>query len=873
MLLDQAASDETSSFIVDLSDVSGDSNKDQEFYLIAVNASEADLGFSVQFSQTGTKSAKFSASDGSVDQVSNVARSAGHFRQNLRSYIRKKGGPGLTRVPRPAPDVLSDEDIGYQEEEFHVRSDFSDPNQYALVTAVLAALGDTVAIWVDTDQPIDFDLGCDGTVDIQHEFETYGFDNCDLQTIADIVDTNIVVNLRALFGEESDVNGDGRVTVLITPLLNDVTHTSEDEGDWVSIVEAYADPEVDLNDYDANENPGSDEQEIIYVFAPDPYGFYNSFNVVTVDEYTSMELAGRIALEMEGIISYNQHVLVRGAEPEDRWLDTAMGAVAADLTGFGAILFADAWDYLDASHLHALVTAADSTEDNTITIMNQGAQYLFARWLVDTYGSTLLSSLVQTTATGTDNVAAATGEDFGDLVTRWQVALLTTGVTNDEGAPLMDPEEWPQYADPVMIEAPIEAPDSPEAGTYYGANGYQMGIDIHGMNYYMEGGTTDSPEEVAALRVTLENTDRVTYVPGFDIYGYTVGNYSAQVFRLTDILYDETTLKIHTSDEGMTGALVRWNDPGEDRDYSIEQGIYSALDVNAVALPDIPEDGSAVYGLGELSSDAVTTAYDPTGEALVVYVSDTDRWRIDLSDRTRGEQVRLAIWLDRHYEDESGAIAPYDPWFAVVQESFVPTPDIGTITREVCQADEAVYFSYPSSVLEYLYYQVFLSDQPFAESMVGDDASEDAGNLCELYCGQDWVSPGTSATTTCQDDWDLDGITDQEEYKPTDFLEQVLVEQICTQNIMDLSTCYDEVDWDQVYTLYELIDTDNFDSDSVDEDELATLDRQNNTGGSADSLGEEAFLETILTGGESYLLIVGASGDTGTYELTIRQLE
>ena len=44
---------------------------------------------------------------------------------------------------------------------------------------------------------------------------------------------------------------------------------------------------------------------MIYVYAPDPYGHFNPFATVTVDEYTGMDLAGRIVQGMVELISYN----------------------------------------------------------------------------------------------------------------------------------------------------------------------------------------------------------------------------------------------------------------------------------------------------------------------------------------------------------------------------------------------------------------------------------------------------------------------------------------------------------------------------------------------------------------------------------------
>ena len=102
---------------------------------------------------------------------------------------------------------------------------------------------------------------------------------------------------------------------------------------------------------------------VIYVYAPDFYGHFNSFATVTVDEYTGMDLAGRIVQGMVELISYNQHVLVNRVDAEESWVTKGIAAVVADLVGFGAIYHDDAWDYMDAPHLAALTDGEEESAE------------------------------------------------------------------------------------------------------------------------------------------------------------------------------------------------------------------------------------------------------------------------------------------------------------------------------------------------------------------------------------------------------------------------------------------------------------------------------------------------------------------------------
>ena len=126
---------------------------------------------------------------------------------------------------------------------------------------------------------------------------------------------------------------------------------------------------------------------MIYVFAPDPYGYHNPYARTTIEDYTSVNLSSEIARAFYKLISYNQHVILNEGDEEDTWVSLGLGALAADLTGFGASNYTMAWNYLDAPHLSSLIDTEDSGAISTSTF---GGQYLFFRWLVDAYGDSIL---------------------------------------------------------------------------------------------------------------------------------------------------------------------------------------------------------------------------------------------------------------------------------------------------------------------------------------------------------------------------------------------------------------------------------------------------------------------------------------------------
>jgi hypothetical protein len=410
---------------------------------------------------------------------------------------------------------------------------------------------------------------------------------------------------------------------------------------------------------------------------------------------------------------------------------------------------------------------------------------------------------------------------------------------------------WALYTDPVILEEPTDPSKAGTPGVYYGANGYQMGLDLRGENYFMEGGTTDSPVENESRRVLLGGPDFSNCVPGYDCNGFIGGLFASQVMRLTGIQYDSTLLMLQTQSTGSSGmnftgkkseeatsalygVVVRWHDV-EEPDYAVEN-VYSPSDATAVDLPPLPESGLPIYGLGDISNSGYIGVFgDDDEETEIVY--DTDRWRLDLSEETPGELIEVAVWLDRRYEDMTGEIAPYDTWLAIAPEDWVPTPTVDEVNREQCSDDDAEAFAFPMTLIEYLFFQEILADAAYTTDGLDD------------YCGV------IVDDLTCASDWDQDSVPDSSEPAPVSFVDQVNV-RLCT---LGSEESYSPSDW--------------IDVDEIDEDDDPTRELAINCGGRSAESGEDSYLRTTLTGGESYLIVVGGNQDTGTYELTVRRLE
>ena len=835
---------------VDLTDASGDSNTDQDFYLVVVNTSEEEeeVGFALEY--------HLSAGEGNPPAKPNLPAAEDQTTTSNRTPLPKRektsftgtsnaeqvsSGASMLAGPVAPPTTYTSAHIGIARQDFKVRDSIDDENSYERTGAVLWAIGSSVSIWVDEAVAVDWDQNCDGTIDVPAATDAYGFDNCDLQEIADIVDYNIFPNLRAYFGDESDENGDGMVSVVITPVLNQMTRNTDEDSE-ITFVGSYADPTVDLTTFDPDQNPVSDEQEVIYVFAPDPYGFHNPYALTTIEDYTSVNLSSQIARAFYKLISYNQHVIINESDEEDTWVSLGLGALAADLTGFGASNYTMAWNYLDATHLNALTETEDS---GAISTSPYGAQYLFFRWLVDAYGDSVLSGLVQSSDIGVENIENVIGEGMEDLVLKWQIALMSASSTQGSGGLAVDGSTYPPYAPVSTITAPTT---NPTTGDLYGANGYQLSIDVGSDNVYMFGGT-DVPVENEDSRVRLAHTDFSTAVFGQDFYGYVTPGYGAQVIRMTDIPFDATQIEVRSPSSAYKVAVIRGDDaPTVNFARDV---LYSPTDVNNTVLPMLPTDGRPIYGIGEISVEGATVTIDVDGNQSSQTVYDTDRWLVDLSDFANGSTVRVVAWLDYRYEDVNGTVGLSDPWLSMVPRAYVPVPTVTGTQSGSCTDGET--FGYPFLLLEHLYSQVLLSPISYDEAELFSLEVEDtASGSAEVFdpCG---TPEGT--VTTCDEDWDRDGVLDVNEPTPSTFLGQMQVMQ-CTLAGNDPSG-------------FVPVGTEILDVDQTDDDDAVSLDRKLNLGGVSVEEEEGAYLDLELTGGQQYILIVGSEG-TGPYELTVQ---
>ena len=275
------------------------------------------------------------------------------------------------------------------------------------ITAQLRHISHRLLVFVDEDSP------------------PAGFTDSDLVDLATEFDDFAYPTVTRAFGQESDVDGNGRVVLLLTPGVNRLT-APEYEGFVGGFFFG-----LDL----LKGRTGSNEAEIIYGLVPDPTGREGP----VLSRALVMEtLPPVLAHEFQHMIHFNQRILVGGASSQEAlWLSEALAQMAEDLVGMA---FAQAgrshraylyqvgnWGrarrfLLNPSQVSVLASLPPGT------LAERGAGWLLLKQLSGQGGQEkLLERVTASTLTGVANLTTAVGRSWESLMADWTGALYLDG--------------------------------------------------------------------------------------------------------------------------------------------------------------------------------------------------------------------------------------------------------------------------------------------------------------------------------------------------------------------------------------------------------------------------------------------------------------
>ncbi|HEX7118151.1 MAG TPA: IPT/TIG domain-containing protein [Longimicrobiales bacterium] len=262
-----------------------------------------------------------------------------------------------------------------------------------------------------------------------------GFVEGDFETFAALFDDPIYTTDIAAFGEPSDVDGNGRIIILFTPIVNELTERGSDAGFIAGFF--YG---IDL--YSRETYAHSNEAEVFYSMVPDPNGVHG-------DPRSRDLVLGTVppvlAHEFQHMIHFEQRRR-RNAPQDSLWISEALAHMAEDLVAAeferrGDAAQADNFrrDNIERAGEYLRSPYGVSLTDvyGVGSLAERGGQWLFLKYLAGHFGGVeLLRDLTQTALGGVANVEAATGVAWADLFDRWSIALWADDAPELNGAPI-----------------------------------------------------------------------------------------------------------------------------------------------------------------------------------------------------------------------------------------------------------------------------------------------------------------------------------------------------------------------------------------------------------------------------------------------------
>lgn len=295
---------------------------------------------------------------------------------------------------------------------------------YTTVTARLRFLGEDVALYVDEDAP------------------SGGLTQEQLDGLGRLFDRKLYPAVVGAFGSETDIDGNDRTIVLMSPVVNQLTSAAECAQFGYVTGFFYG---LDLLESQRNSNKG----EIFYALVPDPQARLGSCGH-SVAEVLRI-VPATFVHEFQHMISWGQKVLVRGsALDEALWLNEGLSHMAEEVASMiyerecegvfappcrsnpnpNEQVFPDsAQGFIDGNITNAYAYLESSTRTSVTlafddgSLEERGAAFLFLRWLGDQKGEQIYRRLVETKLTGVENIEDKAGEPWARLFGDFAVAV------------------------------------------------------------------------------------------------------------------------------------------------------------------------------------------------------------------------------------------------------------------------------------------------------------------------------------------------------------------------------------------------------------------------------------------------------------------
>jgi len=243
-----------------------------------------------------------------------------------------------------------------------------------------------------------------------------GFNAIQFDTIGGRFDSPTYDVLTRTFGEPSDIDGNGKIIILFTPVVNELTP----RGAGGFVAGFYYGCDL-LTKQSCS---GSNGAEMFYLFVPDPKGAHGDSRTA---DFVMRGISPVLGHEFQHMIHFGKR-----RSQDVLWLSEGLAHMAEDLV-------ADEYDRLGQLQLAREFRAQnyerarrylqDNTRESLIadeapgSLEVRGASWLLLKYLTGHYGEQVLQRMANSTRSSIANVTDATGTAWPQLLADWSVAV------------------------------------------------------------------------------------------------------------------------------------------------------------------------------------------------------------------------------------------------------------------------------------------------------------------------------------------------------------------------------------------------------------------------------------------------------------------
>lgn len=346
------------------------------------------------------------------------------FERNVRDLERRHvlertraAAPPAGHGPAGAP-LRSVPTVGESRSFFVYNGEGTSADGFENVTATARYVGEHVVLFLDDEAP------------------PGGFDDADLAAFAERFDAVVHPTVTSAFGSPSDLDGNGRVAVLFTPVVNELT-----EPESTSFVGGFFYgrdllPELDY----------SNAAEVFYTLVPDPAGAHGDPRSVG-DVLQAVPAV--LAHEFQHMVHFNERVLERDVGQDALWMLEALAQMAEELVArvylargddASTRLFRDGNRRRARLYLERTDTVSVIVSSGRGTLSERGAGFLFLLYIDAQVGGDVLGRLTRSHRVGVSNVEAEAGRSWSVMLPDWWEAIY-----RDDGTSASGPRQYPGF--------------------------------------------------------------------------------------------------------------------------------------------------------------------------------------------------------------------------------------------------------------------------------------------------------------------------------------------------------------------------------------------------------------------------------------------